>query len=126
MSSAAPSFLNPIAAEGEAAGARRSAEALARRARQRRQIQAMIGVSYVIDAGILQVYAYAGTVPFWLGPLYAFAGLALMALAILMSETGINEQFKDHYLVAPQSAANMVVMVAFTWIEPQVGVMFLC
>ena len=74
MSSAAPSFLNPIAAEGEAAGTRLSAEALARRAKQRRQIQGMIGVSYVIDAGILLIYAYAGAVPFWLGPLFALAG----------------------------------------------------
>jgi diguanylate cyclase (GGDEF)-like protein len=126
MSSAAPSFLNPIAAEGEAAGTRLSAEALARRAKQRRQIQGMIGVSYVIDAAILQIYAYAGAVPFWLGPVYALAGLSLMALAILMSETGVNERFKDHYMVAPQSAANMMVMVGFTWVAPQVGVMFLC
>ena len=126
MSSAAPSFLNPIAAEGEAAGARLSAEALARRAKQRRQIQGMIGVSYVIDAGILLIYAYAGAAPFWLGPSYALAGLAFVALAILMSETGINERFKDHYMVAPQSAANMLVLLAFTWVAPQVGVMFLC
>src|SRR5262245_12518607 len=126
MGTIAPSFQNPIAAEVEVAGSRQSAETLARRAKQRRQIQGMIGVSYVIDAGILLIYAYAGTVPFWLGPAYALCGLAFMALAILMSETGINERFKDHYMVAPQSAANMLIMVAFTYIAPQVGVMFLC
>ncbi len=126
MSTAAPSFLNPIAAEGEAPGSRHSAEALARRAKQRRQIQGMIGVSYVIDAGILLIYAYAGTVPFWLGPVYALSGLTLVVLAILLSEIGVNERFKDHYMVAPGSSANMLMMVAFTYIAPQVGVMFLC
>jgi len=126
MGTAAQSFLNPIVADGEAGGSRLSAEALARRAKQRRQIQGMIGVSYVIDAGILLIYAYAGTVPFWLGPIYALSGLAFMALAILMSEAGINDRFKDHYMVAPQSAANMIIMVVFTYIAPQVGVMFLC
>ena len=45
MGTAAPSFLNPIAAQGEAAGARLSTEALARRAKQRRDIQGMIGLT---------------------------------------------------------------------------------
>ena len=126
MGTAAPSFLNPIAAEREAASSPLSAEALARRAGQRRQIQDMIGASYVIDACILLLYGWAGTVPFWLGPVYAFAGFAFMALAILMSETGISERFKDHYMVAQGSAANMMIMVVFTYIAPQVGVLFLC
>jgi diguanylate cyclase (GGDEF)-like protein len=126
MESAAPSFLNPIAAAGEASGSRLSTEALARRAKQRRQIQGMIGVSYVIDAGILLIYAYAGTVPSWLGPVYALTGLALTGLAVLLSEIGFNERFKDHYMVAQLSAANMLVMIGFTCIAPQAGVMFLC
>src|SRR2546430_1024810 len=105
MGTAAPSFLNPIAAQGEAAGARLSTEALARRAKQRRDIQGMIGVSYVIDAGILLTYAYAGTIEVWVGPIYALCGLLLMAITILLSEIGFNERFKDHYLVAPGSGA---------------------
>ena len=126
MGSSAPSFLNPIATEMEVAGSRHSAETLARRAKQRRQIQSMIGVSYVIDAGILLTYAYAGTVPVWVGPAYALCGLALMAVTILLSEIGFNERFKDHYLVAPGSSANMVILLTFAYIAPEVGVMFLC
>lgn len=125
MNSAALSFLNPSAAEGKAAG-RLPAEALARRARHRRQIQSMIGVSFVIDAGILLIYAYAGAAPFWLGPVYALAGLASVALAILLSETGFTERFSDHYMVAPQSVASMLIMLAFCYVAPEVGVMFLC
>ena len=126
MGTAAPSFVNPIAAEAEAPDSRRSAEALTRRARQRRQILGMIGVSYVVDAGILLTYAYAVTVALWLGPVFALSGLMLTGVAVLMSEAGVNERFKDHYMVAPMSAANMMIMVAFTYIAPQVGVLFLC
>ena len=126
MGNAASSFLNPIAAELEGTPSRLNASTLARRAMQRRQIQGMIGVSYVIDAGILLLYAYAGTIPPLIGPAYAMAGLGFVALCILASELGINERFRDHYLVAPQSAANMMIMLVFTFIAPQVGVMFLC
>jgi diguanylate cyclase len=126
MAHAASSFLNPIAAEPEGAPSRPTATTLARRARQRRGIQGMIGVSYVIDAAILLLYAYAGTIPLLIGPLYAMAGLGLVAFSILLSETGFNERFRDHYLVAPLSVANMMIMLAFTYVVPQVGVMFLC
>ena len=126
MGPSAPPFVNPIATEVEVAGSRHSAETLARRAQQRRQIQGMIGVSYVIDAGILLIYAYAGTVPVWVGPAYALCGLSLMAVTILLSEIGFNERFKDHYLVAPGSSANMVILLTFAYLAPEVGVMFLC
>jgi diguanylate cyclase len=126
MGTSAPSFLNPIAADVEVAGSLHSAETLGRRAKQRRQIQGMIGVSYVIDAGILLIYASAGTVPVWVGPAYALCGLALMAITVLLSEIGFNERFKDHYLVAPGSSANMVILLTFAYIAPEVGVMFLC
>lgn len=126
MGIASQSFLNEIAAVSESSGSRLPADALERRAKQRRQIQGMIGISYLIDAGILLIYAYAGTVPVWVGPAYAITGLLLVMLGILLSEAGFNERFSDHYMVAPLSAANMVVIMAFAYIAPQVGVLFLC
>jgi len=71
MGTAASSFLNPIAAELEGAGPKPTAKALSRRAQQRRQIQGIIGVSYVIDAFVLLIYAHAGTIPAIIGPAYA-------------------------------------------------------
>jgi diguanylate cyclase len=126
MGTAASSFLNPIAAELDGAGTKPTAKALLRRAQQRRQIQGMIGVSYVVDAAVLLLYAYAGTIPLMIGPAFAACGLTLIACSIVLSELGFNERFRDHYLVAPQSAANMMIMLGFTWIAPEVGVMFLC
>ncbi len=126
MGTAASSFLNPIAAELEGVGPKPTAKALARRARQRRQIQVMIGASYVVDAFILLIYAHAGTIPATIGPAFAICGLITVAGSIALSEIGFNERFRDHYLVTPQSIINMMIMLAFTWIAPQVGVMFLC
>ena len=45
---------------------------------------------------------------------------------ILLSEAGVTERFKDHYFVVPQSIISVIIMLAFTFIAPQVGVMFLC
>ncbi len=124
MDTAASPFVNP--AELDSVGARPAAKALARRAKQRRQILAMIGASYVIDAGILLLYAQAGTIPAVIGPAYAATGLTLTTLAILLSEFGFNERFSDHYLIAPQSTVCMMVALAFTYIAPEAGGLFLC
>jgi diguanylate cyclase (GGDEF)-like protein len=126
MGTAASSFLNPIAAEREGLSSTSSAKALARRAMQRRQIQAMIAASYLVDALVLLIYARAGTIPLSVGPAYAATGLSFVVLYIILSELGFNNRFSDHYLVAPSSAVSMAIMLAFTYVAPQAGVMFLC
>jgi diguanylate cyclase len=126
MGTAASSFLNPIAAELDGRGRVLTAERLFRRARQRRQIQAMIASCHVLDALVLVIYAYAGTISPTVAPAYAFCGLTLVALYVAGSELGFHERFKDHYLVAVQSAVNMVNQLAFVFIAPDVGVLFLC
>ena len=126
MATAASAFVNPIAAELEGVGPKPTAQALSRRARQRRQIQVMIGGSYILDALVLLVYAHAGTIPLAIGPAYAVTGLISAAGYVALSEIGFNDRFKDHYLVAPQAIICMAIALAFTYFAPQVGVMFLC
>jgi diguanylate cyclase (GGDEF)-like protein len=127
MGTAASPFLNPITDELEGVGPTKpTAEGLLRRARQRREIQGMIGISYVIDAIVLLIYAHAGTIPATIGPAFAVCGLISVAGYILLSEIGITERFRDHYCVTQQAIANMAIMLAFIYIAPEVGVMFLC
>ncbi|MBR0694668.1 GGDEF domain-containing protein [Bradyrhizobium lablabi] len=128
MGSAASSFLGPImgALEGESERSRLTADRLARRAKQRRQIQSMIGLCYVLDAVVLLTYAYAGTTSVSVATGYALVGLTLVAVYVLLSERGFHERFRDHYLVMPQSAISMVNLLVFTYIAPEVGVLFLC
>jgi diguanylate cyclase len=124
MGTAASSFVNPADLDG--VGSQPSANALARRARQRRQILLTIGASYIIDAGILLLYAQAGSTPLMIAPAYAASGLTLVIFSIILSEFGFNERFKDHYLVAPQASICMLIALAFSYIAPEVGGMFLC
>jgi diguanylate cyclase len=126
MGTTASPFLHSIAAELPGAGPRPNASALARRIRQRRQIQVMIAASYLIDAAVLQVYAYAGTIPVAIGPAYAACGLASVAFYLVLSETGLTERLKDHYFVTPQLIVSMLIMLGFAYMVPQAGVMFLC
>jgi diguanylate cyclase (GGDEF)-like protein len=126
MGIAASPFLNPTADQPNGVVPKLTTEALVRRARQRRQIQGPIGISYVVDAAILLVYAHAGTTPAIIGPAFAACGLISVTGYILLSEAGFTERFKDHYFVVPQSIISMIIMLAFTYIAPEVGVMFLC
>lgn len=124
MGTAASSFVNP--AELEGVGTQPTAKARSRRARQRRQVQLMIGGSYLIDAGILLLYANAGATALMVGPAYAASGLILVAFFTVISELGINDRFKDHYLITPQATLCMLTALAFTYVAPEVGGMFLC
>jgi diguanylate cyclase (GGDEF)-like protein len=126
MGTTASPFLNPIAAEPESPGSRLSARALSRRARQRRQIQAMIAASYLVDALILLAYAHAGSIPTTIAPAFAATGLFSVVFYLVLSETGFTERFKDHYFVLPQSCISVAIMLAFAYVAPQVGGMFLC
>ena len=126
MDTAASSFMSPIARELEGDAQSLTAERLTRRTRQRRQIQVMITSCLLLDGLVLLIYVNAGTVPIALAPAYTFCGLALVALYVLFSELGFHERFRDHYLVAPQTAINTVFLLAFTYCAPEVGVLFLC
>jgi diguanylate cyclase (GGDEF)-like protein len=126
MGSTASPIANPIAAELDGAHPRRTAKELSRRAKQRRQIQFMIAASYMLDALVLSIYAHAGTVPVSIGPAFAAAGLASVMFYLVLSETGFTERFKDHYFVVPQLFISMAIMLVFTYVAPEVGVIFLC
>src|SRR5467141_84527 len=126
MGTAASSFLNPIAAELESVSPKRMARALSLRARQRRQIQGMIAASYLVDALILLIYAQAGTIAPTVSSGFAVCGLLSVACYMVLSETGFTERFKDHYFVAPQLIASTAILLAFAYIAPEVGMMFLC
>ncbi len=126
MGTAASPFLLPSAAEIESARPEATPAVLSRRARQRRQIQGMIAASYVVDAFLLLLYARAGTISPDLAPAYLASGLGSVAFYLVLSETGFTEHFRDHYFVVPQLVISVAIMLAFTYVAPQVGVMFLC
>ena len=62
MGTTASPLLNPIAAELDGASPGLTADALARRVKQRRHTLGVQVVSYALGAGVLLIYAYAGTI----------------------------------------------------------------
>ncbi|MHB8266968.1 GGDEF domain-containing protein [Bradyrhizobium sp.] len=126
MRTAASSFPNPVAGALDVADRLPTAKVLDRRAKQRRQMLGIIGASYVIDASILLLYAHAGTIPATVGPAFGICGLGSVACFIALSEAGVNDRFKDHYFVVQQSMVSLAIMLAFAWLVPEVGMLFLC
>src|SRR5258708_3264542 len=113
MGITASPFVNPTSAEPESLDPRPAAEALSRRARQRRQIQGMIAASYLLDALILSIYAHAGALPATIGPAYAACGLSTVAVYLVLSETGFTERFLDHYFFPPHLPITWAGIPAF-------------
>jgi len=97
-----------------------------RRARQRRYMLDMSGVSYMVDAGILLIYAFAGTTSFATASAYGACGLLTVAFFIILSEARLNDRYKDHYFVVQQTSVNLAVMMLFLYTAPEVGCVFLC
>jgi diguanylate cyclase (GGDEF)-like protein len=126
MGTAASPFPNPLAGALDAADRLLTPKVLARRAKQRRQMLGMIGVSYVVDAAILLIYAYAGTISLNIGPAFGICGLGSVACFIALSEAGFNDRFQDHYFVVQQSMVSLAIMLAFSTLVPEVGILFLC
>jgi diguanylate cyclase (GGDEF)-like protein len=126
MRTAASSFPNPVAGALDSADRLLTPKIRERRAKQRRQMLGLIGASYVIDAAILLLYAHAGTIPATVGPAFGICGLGSVACFIALSEAGVNDRFKDHYFVVQQSMVSLAIMLAFAWLAPEVGILFLC
>jgi diguanylate cyclase len=87
---------------------------------------AMVGTSYIIDALVLLVYAYAGTTPYLTASAYLTCGLMSVACFLALSEAKINDRFKEHHLVMQQTSVGLTIMLLFLYIAPEVGCVFLC
>lgn len=96
-----------------------------RRMRQRRHMLDLIATSFMIDAAILLVYVQAGTIPSIVAVAFAACGGVLGSILFVLSESGFNDRFPDHYLTVPIALAHLVLIVAFTAWAPQIGGFFL-
>jgi len=109
-----------------AAGTMMTPEEAAHRSLKRRQLLGIIGMSYVIDAAILLIYAYAGVTSVMTGAAYGLFGLLSLALHIALVETNFNDHIKQQYFVLYRSAVSVGMTMVFLYIAPEVGVLFLC
>jgi diguanylate cyclase len=125
MDHVAPALANPTAAEPDSVAAKPSAAALSRRLGQRRQsLAAQVG-SYALGAGVLLIYAHAGTIPMAIPSMFFLCGVTLIGLFAVLSETHFNDRFEDHHLTVCQVVGHIVIQLGFLLAAPEIGYAFL-
>ena len=130
MGTVAPSFLDPTTAEmfheGRALiSSPITLDGMSRRARQRRQMHLIQAFSYSLGALDLLLYAYAGTVPIGVPSAFWVGGLMLIGLFAVLSETGFNDRFDDHYLTVFQVSGHLALQLGFLVAVPNIGFAFI-
>ena len=128
MSTAATSFPERNAAEvADLALATEAAapEAVARRARQRRQMYIGQVASYSLGATVLLLYAYDGAVSMAVPSLFWLGGLMIIGTFTVLSESGFGDRFEDHYLTVFQITAHMALQLMFLLAVPTIGFAFI-
>jgi diguanylate cyclase len=97
---------------------------LARRKTNRRTMLVAMGASYLFDAALLALYAHAGATTFATPVLYGIAGVTSMLVFLVLSETGFNDRFADHYLTLAHGFCASTIMLGGIYLAPEVGLAF--
>ena len=83
------------------------------------------GLSYLFDAGLFALYALAGTTTFATAIIYGICGVTSTLVFLVLSETGFNDRFADHYLtIAAEVSASSTIMLGGVYFAPEVGFAF--
>jgi len=130
MGSVAPSFLDPTTVEmfheGRAlVSSPITREATARRVRHRRQMHLIQACSYSLGALDLLLYTYAGTIPIIVPSAFWVSGLILIGIFAVLSESGFNDRFDDHYLTVFQVNGHLTLQFGFLVAVPKIGFAFI-
>jgi diguanylate cyclase (GGDEF)-like protein len=98
----------------------------ARRLRRRRQTLATAAASHLINIGLLAMFVAAGTISIALVAAYAVCATCKVAIFVAASESGRTDDWQDHFVAGPYTAATCAMMLAFIYAAPAVAVVFLC
>jgi diguanylate cyclase (GGDEF)-like protein len=118
---AASPFLNPIAAELENARPKLTANAVSRRASQRRRMLGVQFVSCLLISVCLLAFVLVGAISITIVSAYFLAGVGFIGIFLALSEAGISDRFEDHYLSVSQVAGHVAVQLGFILVAPQIG-----
>lgn len=99
-------------------------QVLARRRLNRRQMLIAMGASYLVDAVLLALYAHAGATTFATPIIYGMCGVTSTLVFLVLSETGFNDRFADHYLTVAQGFCSSTIMLGSIYFAPEVGFAF--
>lgn len=126
MTATAGSLYDPANGDFEAVDGESLPLMQARRLRRRRQTLFVAAASHVINIALLALFAAAGTISVMLVIVFAICATAKVAAFMAMSESGLSDRWKDHFLAGPYTAATCAMMLGFIYAAPQVAIVFLC
>jgi diguanylate cyclase (GGDEF)-like protein len=126
MTTTAGSFYDPANGDFEAVNGESLPARHARRLRRRRQTLFVAGGSHIINVALLAVFAAAGTISPTLVITFAACAIGKVAIFMAISESGMSDRWKDHFLAGPYTAATFALMLGFIYWAPSVAVVFMC
>jgi diguanylate cyclase (GGDEF)-like protein len=126
MTTTAGSFYDPANGDFEAVDGESLPAMHARRLRRRRQTLFVAGGSHIINVALLAVFAAAGTISSTLVITFAACAIGKVAIFMAISESGMSDRWKDHFLAGPYTAATFALMLGFIYWAPSVAVVFMC
>src|ERR1700731_2303134 len=121
----AASLLEGQGSDGKVALANGIPLDMSRRVAHRRHTYGVQIVSYGLGAAVLLIYPYAGAITILIPSAFFVAGVSLIGLFAVLSETPINDRFEDHFLTVFQVAAHVMVQLGFLLAAPEIGYAFL-
>jgi diguanylate cyclase (GGDEF)-like protein len=101
-----------------------TSKVLARRKANRRSMLIAMGLSYLFDAGLFALYAYAGATTYAPPITYGMCCVTTTLVFLVLSETGFNDRFADHYLTIAQGFCSSTIMLGGVYFAPEVGLAF--
>ena len=86
---------------------------------------AFVFVSYVVDAILLGLFAWAGTIPATVAAAYLATGVTVCGAFLLLIGSGFSEQFRDGNLTLAQMTVAVAVQIVFIIYAPELAFVFL-
>jgi diguanylate cyclase (GGDEF)-like protein len=91
----------------------------------RLRMQSLVAISYGVDATLLLLFHFAGTVPLWVPAAYLAVAVVACALFFLLLASSWPERRNDQNLTGIQMPVAAAVQLTFLLLAPQLGFFFL-
>jgi diguanylate cyclase (GGDEF)-like protein len=85
----------------------------------------LVIVDMLVEAVLLGLFAWAGTIPAWAAWAFVLAGPGVAFGFLVVLKLGLNMRMPDRSLLVPQIVAQVVLQLTFLLLIPQLAVMFM-
>ncbi len=85
----------------------------------------MIGLTFVVDLAILALFCLIDVIAFSILLAYAACAVIYTSTYGLIARSGVTDYLRDHYAVSPFANIGVIILIAFTYAAPQIGLHFI-